>query len=234
MKAKFLPFLIATTALAAPAFASGDEAAVSNAVPADLITGIEAPVPATPTIQVPAIRNDDDFALVFTAIQQQRWAEAQAMLANAPAGPLANMARAELYLAAGSPRVELGPLLSLINTAPYLPQAEQLSRLAQKRGAQFLPDTPQVRRLAYLGSSPRRADPSEVSDAAATATRNAIVDRIKADDPAGAETALLAGLGKIVQPGVIENPQSEPDDTHLVYGIRKPLIRVWHDVVSGI
>ena len=207
MKAKFLPFLIATTALAAPAFASGDEAAVSNAVPADLITGIEAPVPATPTIQVPAIRNDDDFALVFTAIQQQRWAEAQAMLANAPAGPLANMARAELYLAAGSPRVELGPLLSLINTAPYLPQAEQLSRLAQKRGAQFLPDTPQVRRLAYLGSSPRRADPSEVSDAAATATRNAIVDRIKADDPAGAETALLAGLDGLSPSALTEMQQ---------------------------
>ena len=197
----FLPLLIATSCFAAPAFA--DNAA---GVPVDITAEIPL-LAAPPPVQVPQIRNDGDFALVFTAIKQQRWDEAQAMIAGAPDGPLNAMARAELYLAPSSPKVELGPLLSLINDAPYLPQAEQLSRLAQKRGAQFLPETPQVRRLSYLGSSPRRADPDEIADAAAASVRNAVIDRIKADDPLGAETAMLSGIDTLSPSALTEMQQ---------------------------
>src|SRR3546814_16566926 len=58
------------------------------------------------------------------------------------------VALAELYLARNSPKVELFDLLKLLNTAPSLPQADQLARLAQKRGATILPSLPQVQKLA--------------------------------------------------------------------------------------
>ena len=201
MRILLLPLLMATTGIAAPAWAGTADPA-ENAAPATAVLPVAAPPAA-----LPSIRSDADFAMVFTAIKQQRWDDAQAMIASAPDGPLNAMARAELYLAAGSPKVELGPLLSLINDAPYLPQADQLSRLAQTRGAQFLPETPQVRRLSYLGSSPRRADPGEISEAAAAAVRSAIVDRIKADDPLGAETALLSGMDTLSPSALTEMQQ---------------------------
>ena len=204
MTKTFFSFLIASTCIAAPALAQDGSAPL--AVPFTQ-NSPEQPAAAIAAVQVPQIRSDADFALVFTAIEQKRWGDAQAMLANAPDSPLNAMARAELYLAPDSPRVELGPLLSLINDAPYLPQAEQLGRLAQKRGAQFLPQTPQVRRLSYLGSSPRRADPNEISDAAASAVRSAIVDRIKNDDPLGAETALLSGIDTLSPSALTEMQQ---------------------------
>lgn len=201
MNKKLLPLLILSSCIAAPAMAEEDKA-----IPADLLSDLE--LLAAPTMpQVPQIRNDGDFALVFTAIKQQRWSETQAMLANAPDGPLNAMARAELYLAPSSPKVELGPLLSLINDAPYLPQAEQLSRLAEKRGAQFLPATPQVRRLSYLGSSPRRSDPQEISDSAAANVRGAVIDRIKNDDPLGAETAMLGAIDQLSPSALTEMQQ---------------------------
>lgn len=204
MTKTFFSILIASTCIAAPALAQDGSAPL--AVPFTQ-NSPEQPAAAIAAVQVPQIRSDADFALVFTAIEQKRWGDAQAMLANAPDSPLNAMARAELYLAPDSPRVELGPLLSLINDAPYLPQAEQLGRLAQKRGAQFLPQTPQVRRLSYLGSSPRRADPNEISDAAASAVRSAIVDRIKNDDPLGAETALLSGIDTLSPSALTEMQQ---------------------------
>src|SRR3546814_13603922 len=66
------------------------------------------------------------------------------------------VALAELYLARNSPRVELFDLLDLIDKAPWLDKADQLSRLAQKRGATILPVLPQVPKLVWLGGAPRR------------------------------------------------------------------------------
>ena len=44
-----------------------------------------------------------------------------------PNGPLKPYAKAELYTAKGSPKVELAPILALLAEAPELPQAEQLA-----------------------------------------------------------------------------------------------------------
>jgi len=145
----------------------------------------------------PAPLDQDDaryYRSLFAAIHGEDWAGATARLAERDAGPLHDVARAELYLAANSPRVELGPLLALLGQSPDLPQAEQLSRLAAKRGATILPDRPQIRQLAFFGGIPRRGKPKPVADGTIPADMAArIQDRIVNDDPGGAR-ALLAQI----------------------------------------
>ena len=93
---------------------------------------------------------------VFAAIRARDWAGAAARLDGMSEGPLHNYARARLYLAPGSPRVEIAPLLALLSRARELPQADQLARLATSRGAVELPNLPQQQRLVWGGEQPRR------------------------------------------------------------------------------
>ena len=144
---------------------------------------------------VPRQLSDNDLAryrAVFAAIKTSRWSDAKARIAALDeSDPLRAFARAELYLAKDSPRVELFDLLDLIAKASWLPQAEQLSRLAQKRGAQTLPELPQVQKLVWLGSAPRREQAASVSaDFAARALGTQVLPFIKGDNPAGAEALL--------------------------------------------
>ncbi len=91
---------------------------------------------------------------------------------------------ARLYLAKDSPRVELFDLLELLNKAPYLPQTEQLSKLAAKRGAQILPDQASTRKLVWTGGSPQRCTLAAVkNDPAADIMREQVKERIVANDP---------------------------------------------------
>jgi soluble lytic murein transglycosylase len=94
---------------------------------------------------------------VFAAIRAGDWLGASTRLAAMPEGPLHNVARAELYTAKGSPKVELPELLALIQRAPEMPKAEQLARLAQTRGATELPALPATEKLVWVGSQPRRS-----------------------------------------------------------------------------
>src|SRR3546814_5381941 len=86
-------------------------------------------------------------------------------------GPLHAIARAELYTAAGSPKVPLEPLLALLREAPELPQAAQLSRLAALRGATDadLPPLPEVHDLRWIAGAPSRRRAKGISDAASAA-----------------------------------------------------------------
>jgi soluble lytic murein transglycosylase-like protein len=125
---------------------------------------------------------------VFAAIRAEDWAGAAARLDALGDGPLTDVARAELYLAKNSPRVELPPLLSLLARAPEMPKADQLARLAQARGATELPRLPQAQSLVWVGSQPRRAR--------AEATRN---------DPVAAQ------LEPLVQPLIKDNRPYEAE-----------------------
>jgi soluble lytic murein transglycosylase len=128
---------------------------------------------------------------VFTAIRSQSWAKASELLDSREKGLLHDIARAELFLAANSPRVEMGPLLSLLNAAPELPHAERLATLATKRGATILPDRPQTVRMASFAGVTRRGKPRSVADGTIPPSLAAqIQERIVADDPAGAAAAL--------------------------------------------
>lgn len=131
------------------------------------------------------------YSEVFGAIRGQNWARASELLDSRDKGLLHDIARAELFLAANSPRVEMGPLLSLLNSAPELPHAERLAGLATKRGATILPDRPMTVRMASFAGVTRRGKPRSVSDGTVPAALAATIqERIVADDPVGAATAL--------------------------------------------
>ncbi|MFN3818569.1 lytic transglycosylase domain-containing protein [Blastomonas sp.] len=128
---------------------------------------------------------------VFAAIRGQDWAKASVLLDSREKGLLHDIARAELYLAANSPRVEMGPLLSLLSAAPELPHAERLATLATKRGATILPDRPMTVKMASFAGVTRRGKPRSISDGTVPVALAALIqERIVADDPAGAALAL--------------------------------------------
>ena len=95
---------------------------------------------------------------MFLAISNREWEAARLGIEGMPNGPLKPYARAELYTAKDSPKVELGPILALLAEAPELPQAEQLYRMAVSRGLGTgqAPAIYWTRPTVSLGSSPRR------------------------------------------------------------------------------
>jgi soluble lytic murein transglycosylase-like protein len=131
------------------------------------------------------------------AIRTGQWAQAETIIAGIDDRRLQAFARAELYLAANSPRVEGAQLAALLQTAPDLPQAAQLARLAQSRGITGIGAPASEQRLAWAGGSPRRGNPRSINDPAAASLARAIPARIDADDPAGAEAALASASANI-------------------------------------
>ncbi len=112
-----------------------------------------APTPPPRPVVIPK-----NWSGVLTAIRNGEWEAARLGIEALPNGPLKPYARAELYTAKDSPKVELGPILGLLEEAPELPQAEQLYRMAISRGAHHseLPSIFWPRPTISLGSAPRR------------------------------------------------------------------------------
>lgn len=188
MKTRFLLCAALMLAPAAPALAGG-EVSVSksrSALPAQLSS-----------------EEREGYRAVFASIRAARWSDAAAKLDAMKPGPLHSIARAELYLAKGSPKVALDPLVSLVRAAPEIPQAAQLGRLATTRGATELPDIPAQQRLQWLGSRPLRARASSItSDPAAAQLSAKILPLIKNDDPASAEL-LIDGAESSLSPAAL-------------------------------
>ena len=149
--------------------------------------GFRAIVSAQPAPTVLSSSEKAAFTEIFAAIRSQNWEEAEKLLGAVPPGPMASMARAELYLAANSPKVDADKLQALLISAPYLPQAEQLAAIARKRGAENLPDRPGTRRFSWLGGAPKRDLPESV---ASDSLRSELQAFFKNDDPASAELLL--------------------------------------------
>jgi len=147
---------------------------------------------------VPALLTQDDrdyYRQLFAALSKQDWMSARQMLDKRPDGPLHPVARAQLYLAAGSPHADLQSLTDLIAQAPDLPWSDALARLAIKRGAIALPAaSPDAQQLFAQPAMARRARPHRTADSTMPDTvASAIEARIKADDPIGARV-LLDGI----------------------------------------
>ena len=136
------------------------------------------------------------YTQVLAAIRGQRWAEAKSLIGY-DNGPLGDFLRAELLTAANSPRAEVSDLMPILSRSPQLPQADQLGRLAVKRGATDLPILPLQARLSWAGTAPRRVGADSVSDPSAAGLARSIPDRIKNDDPAGAEALYMAVADKL-------------------------------------
>jgi soluble lytic murein transglycosylase len=128
------------------------------------------------------------YRAVFAAIRGKRWADAEAGLAAMRPGPLHAIARAELFTAKDSPKVELQPLLTLIADAPDMPKAEQLVRMARTRGATTVPTLPGQQRLVWFDAAPVRIRArSTLTDSASTEVALAIQPFIKSDNGPEAE-----------------------------------------------
>jgi len=157
----------------------------------------------------PLALSDSDkarYTAIFSALSGQKWTEAKALIDTLDKDDaMRPVALSELYLAKNSPRVELFDLLDIINKAPWLPRAEQLSRLAQRRGATILPDLPQVQKMVWLGAAPRRQYVQSVkSDPLAQALAGQIQTFVNADNPAGAEALLAGGESGLSPDGLAE------------------------------
>jgi len=145
-------------------------------------------------------RERDFYRSVFAAIDRKDWTAAAALLDQQPDGLLTQIARAELYLAAGSPRVELPQIQAWLDRGRELPQAAQLSRLALTRGAISLPDIPAERSVYRQGSTPKRTRPASIEDGTMPPDiRQAILERITNDDPDGARL-MLDGIDALLSP----------------------------------
>jgi soluble lytic murein transglycosylase len=176
-------FAVAACVFAVPAFATTSENTRQ-------ISDLAASAPTAPSA-----KDSQLFSAIYAAIAGKNWAEASRLIDSAPKGAMAAMARAELYLAAGSPKVDAVQLQALLNDAPYLPQAEQLEKMAVKRGASDLPSLPGTQRFSYRGSAPKRDLPDNIN--AAAALRAQIQQHIKNDDPISAESAVEAASGNL-------------------------------------
>ena len=182
-----LVFALAFAAVAAPGTALAQGSGIASA------PAFGKPLDSAQS--VPSILSNDDrkrYTDVFAAIRTKRWADARALLEADRKGPLAAYLRAQLLLAPDSPRAELADLLPLLEQAPELPQAGRLASLASKRGASALPALPAEQRLIWAGSAPRRTTERSIGDPAASSMGSAIRERIKGDDPVGAEALLAA------------------------------------------
>jgi soluble lytic murein transglycosylase-like protein len=143
-------------------------------------------------------KQSEHYRALFGAMSANQWDAAKSLMDSAPNSPLKAIAQAEYFLAANSPRAELGPLLTLVNEAPHIPQAAQLGRLAQRRGAQILPALPQRRNLSFIPGTAIRSKPKSVqSDRTANNIRGRIIDYIKKDNPQAAESLLGSSVGSM-------------------------------------
>nr|WP_233130662.1 lytic transglycosylase domain-containing protein [Sphingomonas jeddahensis] len=147
---------------------------------------------ATPVIPTQlSAEQRTQYRAVFAAIREGRWQDAQIGLDTMATGPLHSYARAELYTAKGSPRVEMEPLVRLLTEAPELPQAETLARLAKLRGAEELPELPVAQRLIWQDGAPTRVRAKATrSDAIAADLAERMVPYVKGDMGREAESLL--------------------------------------------
>ena len=172
--------------------------AVAAPIGGEPAAAVEAP-PAAKSDRIPDqldTAQRDGYRAVFQAIRAGAWTDAQIGLAAMKPGPLHAIARAELFTAKGSPKVELDPLVQLINEAPELPEAEQLSRLAASRGATDLPPLPVAQRLIWQDGAPRRVRAKSIkSDLAAADLAAKMQPLVKADQAIAAQALLDATPG---------------------------------------
>jgi soluble lytic murein transglycosylase len=189
-----LALTLALIALPAAAHAAGD-AAAPGAEPAGDARLAAIGTPERIPDQLDAGQRES-YRTVFQAIRDGKWQDAQIGLDAMKPGPLHAIARAEMFTAKGSPKVELEPLVALLNEAPELPQAADLARLARSRGAVELPPLPAAQRLIWQDGAPRRVRAKATkSDEIAAELALKMQPFVKGDMSADAQALLEATPG---------------------------------------
>ncbi len=178
------------------AFLLGISLAVAAPVPAMARGTLEYFSTQSRSAGVPSVLDADErsyYRALFDAIETAQWPKVEELLGQRQDGPLHGVARAEYYLAANSPKVELPAILAWLESGADLPQAGQMKRLALRRGAKLedLPELPDEQPLSALPHAPKRSRPSPVNDATMPQTiAAAILESVKNDDPTGARVLL--------------------------------------------
>ena len=152
---------------------------------------VDQPLPPPPT--PPVVVVPKDWRGVFAAIRAEQWAAASAGIDALGEHPLKAVARAEYFTARNSPKADLAAIEALITSAPELPQASQLQRMAIARGSIAPPSIVNQRRVVPLASAPRRHRSAPVQgEAAADALRIAMEPLVKGDSAVEAEALYTA------------------------------------------
>jgi len=146
---------------------------------------------------LPAVLNNNDksfYRELFRAIDQEKWSRVEDMLQSRQGGLLHQVARAEYYTHANSPKISADQIGNWLSAGTHLPQAAQLSRLGERRGLTNIPGLPQTRNFVRQPSASKRIRPRSIKDGTLSSRmRSAILERIKNDDPYGARQ-LLDGI----------------------------------------
>ncbi len=189
--ARVLKMTLACAAAGALAAPFATSAAWANSAAVDYFRN-RADRTAVPSLL--SLEERDYYRSLFAAIDSKDWLRVQQLFAAKVDGPLHQTAKAEYYLAPGSPRIELGELNLWLSKGAELPEADQIAQLAIKRGAISLPSLPGAQPLVSLAQTPKRIRPRETDDGTMPANiAGPILERIKADDPLGARL-LLDGI----------------------------------------
>ena len=143
---------------------------------------------------IPQVLSDADrqfYTKVFAALEAGNWSEVESLLSQRPDEPLKLVAQAEYYLDANSPRIELPTLQQWLANGSRLPQAQQITDLALKRGLMSAPYLPPEQGFVPQGYASKRILPRDIDDGTMPRDiRAAILDRISNDDPDGARVLL--------------------------------------------
>ena len=180
------------TALAAMVVAAFGLHAPAAAQSGDLIARWNGAAPAEGAVR--AVLSEEErahYRQLFAAIDTQQWPVVDSLLAGRPTGTLTQIARAEYYTHANSPKVSAEQIASWFNDGVDLPQADQLIRMGAKRGLTALPALPSEQGFARQPYAPKRILPRSVNDGTMPAeSASAILAAIKADNPAEAQRLL--------------------------------------------
>ncbi|WP_427967421.1 lytic transglycosylase domain-containing protein [Altererythrobacter sp.] len=152
---------------------------------------------------VPGLLSNADKAYytdLFRAIDAEQWDKVEKLLQERSDGPLHQVARAEYYTAATSPKVSAEQIAKWFEDGALLPQAEQLARLGLKRGLEAVPELPREQSLVRQPGSSKRILPRSVDDGTMPESiSSSILEHIRGDDPDGARL-LLDGIDANLSP----------------------------------
>ncbi|MEL7447389.1 MAG: lytic transglycosylase domain-containing protein [Pseudomonadota bacterium] len=131
------------------------------------------------------------YSSLFRAIDRQDWNRVEKMI-NDGDGILHQIARAEYFTHANSPKISGDRIARWFDDGVHLPQSEQLGRMAAKRGVDSIPAFPSVQSFRRQPDISKRTRPRSVNDGSMPSrVRSDILGHIKNDDPASAHALLM-------------------------------------------